>query len=139
MTVQDPPQEKEEPRIAVGGGMVVPPQPEEVAYPLRGEQFDVLCEGERITEDKWWRDISIAISATALVGLVGVVATVEWDRALASKRWTVFVSTLVLAVLFLVAAILFVFMQTRLRRQTPSSGYARLKSKIATYFQRGNP
>ncbi len=124
-----------EPTVSVGGGVVVSAQPEEVAYPLRREEFDMLCEGEGCTRDERWRDVLIAVAATALVGLCALVLTVDWRQAIVSWKWVAFIIVLVQAVLFVSGTVISIFLHLRVRRQAASSGYARVKSKIDRYFR----
>lgn len=124
-----------EPIVSVGRGLVVLAQPEEVAYPLRREEFDMLCEGEGCTRDERWRDVLIAVAVTALVGLCALVLTVDWGQALVSWKWVALVVVLVQAVLFVSGAVISIFLHLRVRRQAASSGYARVKSKIGRYFR----
>src|SRR5580704_17057238 len=61
-----------------GGGLVAYPRPDEIVVPLRQEEFDILCEGS-VSEDKASRDLFFGIGCGAVAGLVGVLATTDWD------------------------------------------------------------
>ncbi len=120
-------------RLTVGEVVVVG-QPEEVAYPLRREQFDMLCEGEALTNDARWRDVSLSVSVAALMGLMAQIMTLDWNHALGTGEKMVLILTGILAVLFLSSSVLFVYVCIRVRRQITKSGYARIKAKIEHYF-----
>jgi hypothetical protein len=125
------PPPSEEVNIRVGREVVVPTQPAEVAYPLRQEEFAMLCEGEAATKDERWRDVAISASLSALVGLIGLLATVDW----ASKKWSGFVFVVLLATIFLAAGVIGLFLRQRARQQAASSGCASLKNKIREFFE----
>jgi hypothetical protein len=115
--------------------MVVPPQPDEPVFPLRREQFDLLCEGE-VSEQRTVRDVCLATFGSAMVGLIGLLATVDWDSAVRQGRMRPFIWTAILAAIVLAAAVTAVVAQWRLTRTGTSSGYSRIQHKILDFFDR---
>jgi hypothetical protein len=118
---------------AVGGTMVIPPQPDEAAYPLRREQFDLLCEGE-ISEERTVRDICIAVFVSAFVGLIGLLATVDWNTAIREGRRAPFIWTASLAVAVFASLVSGATAQWRLSRIRTCSGYSRVRKRISDFF-----
>lgn len=139
-TEEHPPDQdqSQEVRIAVGGGLVVPTQPEEVGYPLRREIFDLLCEGESARKDERARDVCISISATSLLSLCTLLVTVDWESMQPFKNWLGFLLVILLVAVFLATTGLSYFFHRRVGQHPESSGYARVKQKITDWFeQRG--
>ncbi len=64
-------------KLDAGGRVVILSQPEELGYPMRREEFEILCEGEAHAKDKEWRNILIALAASGMIGLLGQIATTE--------------------------------------------------------------
>lgn len=126
----------QEVRVAVGGTVVVPTQPEEVGYPLRRAEFDILCEGENANKDERWRDVCIGVCATALMSLFALFATADWARILTSKAWVALTLSVVLLVIFVSSFVVSLILHSRVKRQALSSGYSRLKTRIENYFER---
>jgi hypothetical protein len=117
----------------VGGTMIVPPQPDELVFPLRREQFDLLCEGE-VSEQRTLRDICIATCASAAVGLMGLLATIDWDFTVRQGRKGPFIWTSILAVIMLASAVTLVVAQHHITRTGKRSGYSRVKQRISDFF-----
>jgi len=74
-----------------GGSLVAFPRPDEIVVPLRRDEFDILCEGGANGE-KASRDLCVGIGATAAVGLVGVLATIDWKNVWqpGNRGWFIF-------------------------------------------------
>jgi hypothetical protein len=119
----------------VGGTIIIPPQPNEPAFPLRREQFDLLCEGE-VSEQRTVRDICVAVLASSAVGLVGLLATIDWDSAVREARKAPFIWTAILAILVCAAAVTGAVAQWRVSRTRAQSGYSRVKRRISDFFER---
>lgn len=117
----------------VGGTMVVPPQPDEPVFPLRREQFDLLCEGE-VTEQRSVRDVCVATFTSGFVGFLGLLATIDWDSAITQRRKGPFVWSVILAVIVFASAVTGLVAQWRLTRTGTSSGYSRCKGRILDFF-----
>lgn len=124
----------QEPRISVGGEVVVPTQPQEVAYPLRREIFDILCEGESAKSDERWRDVAISVFATSVLSLITILATVDWDRIHPVKNKLGFLLFLLIAAITLSSLFMVIFFNRRVFGQKPPSVYARVKGNIEKWF-----
>lgn len=134
MSTPDQPASRGKPTFApVGGTMVIPSQPDEPVFPLRGEQFDLLCEGE-VSEQRTVRDICIAVLASSAVGLVGLLATIDWGSVVREGRKAPFIWTLILAVGVCAAGVTGAIAQWRVSRMRTQSGYSRVRKRISDFF-----
>ena len=117
------------------GALVVYPRPDEVAVPLRRDEFDTLCEGG-ISEARASRDLCLGIFFGAFAGLAGVLATTEWTTIWAPERRGGFLFWV--AILFLMVAGSFVgacIHWVRLRRTNKNSPYSRLKTRLLKLYE----
>lgn len=57
--------------------LVVSPRPDELGFPLREDEFQILCEGE-VSDARAGRDLCFGAFLGAAVGLAGVLASVDW-------------------------------------------------------------
>jgi hypothetical protein len=124
-----------QPDAQVGGGLAVPIQPTELAYPLRRDEFDLLCETETINEDKRWRDVALAFFAAAITGVLSFIGSIDWDLSLASKHWGPLACTVLLGVLAGVSFVVFVIQHMKVRRKPASTAYARVKVRITAHYE----
>lgn len=136
MSTPDRPANSAKPTFApVGGMMVIPSQPDEPVFPLRREQFDLLCEGE-VSEQRTLRDVCVAVLASSAVGLVGLLATVDWGSAEREARRGPFIWTVILAVAVFAAFVTGAIAQWRVSRMQTQSGYSRTRKRISDFFAR---
>lgn len=120
--------------------LVVPPRPNEFGFPLREDEFQILRDGA-VGDDRASRDLCIGFLVGAVVGLVGVLATVDWGTIWQPEKRGPF--------LFWAAALLLIIAasgtgvaicQLRLWKKRTDSPYERLTKKISAWFaaqQRG--
>jgi hypothetical protein len=106
-------------------------QPAELVFPLRREQFDLLCEGETMQQEL---GLCIATFITSVGGLIGLLATIDWTAAFAQKKVFPFVWTALFAVVALASGLVGGLAYTRSSGKG-RSGYSRVKAKIAEFFQ----
>ncbi len=111
--------------------MIVTEQPAERVFPLRREQFDLLCEGETMRQEF---GLSVATFISSAVGLIGLLATVDWSTAFAQKKLGPFVWTGLLAAAVLASGVVGGLAHRR-GSGKDRSGYSRVKSKILEFFQ----
>jgi hypothetical protein len=101
---------------------------------LRRDEFDTLCEGG-VSEEKASRDLYIGIGSGALAGLVGVLATTDWDAAWkAGHRGWVFSSLLVLCVMVSGSVVGACIHHIRLNRTISNSAFSRLQLRLLKLF-----
>jgi hypothetical protein len=119
---------------SAGGSLVSYPRPDEIVVPLRRDEFDTLCEGG-ISEEKASRDLYIGIGSGAFAGLVGVLATTDWDTAWKPEhRGWFFCSLLVLCVMVAASAVGASIHGVRLNRTISSSAFSRLRLRLLRLF-----
>lgn len=120
-------------KIFVGGGLVIPTQPEEVAYPLVRETFDTLIEGEITNKDERWRDISISIFSTSLLSMLTMLVTIDWNKITVSQNLIGFLLVILIAAITVATSVLMVIFICRARKPV-SSSYSRTRDKIVEWF-----
>jgi|SRR5208282_3049979 len=117
------------------GSTVVPSSSAEVAFPLREEQFQTLCEGE-MNSDRSGRDVCIGLFIGALIGFVGILAATDWTVVwVTSDRRRPLIWSL--GILFFIAAgslVGIIVCWIRLWRTHKNSSYSRLKRRIEDFF-----
>lgn len=117
------------------GSTVVQPSSAEIAFPLREEQFLMLCEGESST-DRSGRDLSIGLFCGALVGIAGVLAAVDWNFVWKPEHRTLFIlSSVILSLVTSGSLVGIIICWLRLRRNRNDSSYSRLKRRIDDFFK----
>jgi hypothetical protein len=119
---------------SAGGNLVAYPRPDEVVVPLRRDEFDTLCEGGA-SEEKASRDLCIGVGATALVGLVGVLATTDWNTTWKpDRRWWFLIPLLVFSVTTVGSIVGVWIYQLRLNRIISNSPFSRVRAKLVGLF-----
>ena len=118
--------------VPAGGTLAVTPQPDEPCYPLPCDEFLTLRDGE-MSEPRSVRDACVGAFLGGVIGLVSMMATLDWDAALKQGRhpirWTTVLWVLTLATLGIAfVAHLFV------RRTRTRSAYSRLVAKLQKVF-----
>lgn len=116
----------------VGGSLIVPPQPNVMSYALRQDQFQTLCDGEMSTS-RSIRDACIGAFATGLVGIAGILMTIDWQTAEKQGRHPT-ACIVVLSTLTLTALVVGLIEWKRMNQTCNNSTYARLVSSIKGYF-----
>lgn len=109
------------------GNTVVMQQPDQVAFPLTRDKFEMLQQGF-VSEERQSRDLALGIFIGALVGCVGFLATADW-----SKKETFFWLA-VLAAILLASVFCWVFFAFKARRAKLSKGYVRIVREIESHF-----
>lgn len=119
---------------SAGGSLFAFPRPDEVVVSLRREEFDILCEGG-VSEEKASRDLYIGVGSGAFAGLIGVLATTDWDATWKpGHRGLFFFSLLVLCVMVAGSLIGARIHQVRLDRTISKSPFSRLTSRLLRLF-----
>jgi hypothetical protein len=108
--------------------------PEEIAYPIRREEFVTLREGERDSNDQRWRDVCIGISSTAFPALIGFIAEIDWKFAIASRKWMLFAFAVLFMAIFLSALTIACYLHAMVIQHKTDSAYSRLRQRIDDWF-----
>jgi hypothetical protein len=127
--------EQPEPRRAtfVAQASHVTQLPDENLATLSRMEFQVLLDGE-VNEAKGGRDLCLGIVGTALIGLIGLAATVDWDKAFREARRTPFAWTAVLFAITVASACGALIYQGRYRKTHNSSAYSTLLKRLGDHF-----
>jgi hypothetical protein len=107
-------------------------RPNEPVAILTRMEFQVLKDGEISGEAKANRDMSLGICVTAAIGLIGVLATVNWEAPL--RQVAVFICTLVLGVVLVASASLAIIQHLSYRRRRSPSAYSALMNRLTNDF-----
>lgn len=121
--------------VQLGGGLTTPTQPMEMAYPLRRDTFELLCETETMNEDKRWRDIALAFFGAAVAGFLGLLGSVDWKATITNNTWTPIVFTFLLGVLAVSSFAVFMIQHIKVEKKPVATGYWRVKAKITTWYE----
>jgi hypothetical protein len=117
-----------------GGALIVSKLPDEVGVPLRLDQFEILCEGE-VADARASRDLCLGILFGAVVGIVGIVATVEWSTVLTPEhRFWFLLSMGVLVIMVAGSAVGGGIYEFRRRRTLSNSSYSRLVARLKQLY-----
>jgi len=129
--------EGEQPVMSRGynaGGLVAYPRPDEIVVPLRREEFETLCEGG-VGEEKSNRDLYIGGFIGSLAGLVGVLATTDWETIWKpERRWLFLLPLIVLCIMVAVSVAGGCIHQLRLIRTMSNSPFSRLRARLLGLF-----
>lgn len=113
------------------GAIIGRRRPDEVAFPLRQDEFLILCDGAS-GKDRAARDLYLGFFVGALIGLVGLAANIDWPTLFAQRKWFVFSCFLVLVVIAVASITGCISHWGRMTQEdTPES---RLKKKIHDFF-----
>jgi hypothetical protein len=117
-----------------GAGLVVSKLPDELAVPLRRDEFQTLCEGG-ISESRASRDLCLGILFGTLAGILGVLATADWATVLAPQhRFWFVLSVIVLIAMESGSAVGATIYFLRCRRIATDSPYSRLRDKLLKFY-----
>lgn len=118
--------------VLLGGTLAGNPQPPEPFYPLRCDQFLIFRDGET-SEARAVRDSCLSAFVAAAVGIVGLVAVINWDAAIKQQK-VAFAAAAILG-LGAVAALVVAWVQQRhITRTRTRSAYSRLVRTIGEHF-----
>ncbi|MGA2426084.1 MAG: hypothetical protein ABSG07_18930 [Terriglobales bacterium] len=107
--------------------------PAENLATLTRMDFQILLDGE-VNEVKSGRDLCLGILGSAVIGLIGLVATIDWDTAFHQARKTPFVWTALLFAIALASACGALIYQVRYQKTHASSAYSTLIKRLADHF-----
>jgi hypothetical protein len=110
---------------------VVPTIPADMAYPLREDEYQTLCDGAS-GADRASRDLCIGLFVGTMVGIIGVLATVDWQIFWAQKHIGLLFWLGILLFIAAVAAAGCAFYWRQMYRKDTSR--SRLKVRISEFF-----
>ena len=120
-------------QVLLGGTLAGNPQPPELFYPLRCDQFLTMRDGE-MSEARSVRDACITAFVAASVGIGGLVSVINWEAPIMQQK--VAVSTTFVLCVGALAALVVGWVQHRsIKRTRGRSAYSRLACTIEGHFQ----
>jgi hypothetical protein len=122
-----------------GAGLIVAKLPDEVGVPVRRDQFEILCEGG-IAESRASRDLCLGLLFGTVVGILGVMATADWNTVMAADHRSWFLlSMIVLIVMASGSAVGAIIFFLRCRRMATDSPYSRVRDKLLKLYEMEEP
>jgi F0F1-type ATP synthase assembly protein I len=103
---------------------IVKPRPDEQAFALTRDKYDLLKQGD-VPEEKQSRDVCLGILAGSLIGFL----TSDWHLT-----WKLFL----LGLICLVAGLLAAFFAFKIRKRKGDAGCMRIKKEIDSHFNDGS-
>jgi hypothetical protein len=116
------------------GRVAIRKHPDELVYPLRRDEFDVLLEVEALAEEKRWRDVALGSGVASLVGLLGILAAVDWSQISLAREWVPVLFVALLGMATVGSVILFIVEEARVRR-VQGSGFSNVSARIKNFLE----
>jgi|GEM_PF-7072475 len=120
------------------GSLTVARLPDENLATLSRVEFQVLLDGE-VNEARAGRDLCLGFLGSAVVGLIGLIATIDWDTAFHQARKAPFIWTELLSAIVLSSACGALIYQRRYTRTRKNSAYSDLMKRLADHFTKQQP
>jgi hypothetical protein len=120
------------------GSLHVARLPDENLATLSRIEFKVLHDGE-VNEARAGRDLCLGFLGSAAIGLIGLIATVDWDAAFHLSRKAPFIWTSVLFAIVLSSAFGAMIYHRRYTRTRKNSAYSDLMTRLTEHFVRKPP
>lgn len=112
--------------------------PDENLATLSRVEFQVLCDGE-VSSSRAGRDLCLGFLGSAATGLIGLIATSDWDTAFHQERIGPFVWTAVMFAIVVASGCGAFIYQRRYARTKKDSAYSGLMSRLVAHFKREEP
>jgi hypothetical protein len=106
---------------------VVKPQPDEHAFPLTRDKYDLLRRGD-VSEERQSRDVCIAVFGSSLIGIITMLPNLDWDKG-RSYAWM-----FPMALMCLGSAALWIFFAIKMKSQRKDQGCVRIMKEIDSHF-----
>lgn len=107
--------------------------PDQVLYPVSPLEFQVLCDGE-LSRVKANRDFFGGLFVSAFIGLIGLVATVDWSFSLQQMHLITLISILLLFSISAASGCGVTIQQLRYKKTLNTSAYSKLMERLADHF-----
>jgi hypothetical protein len=133
-----PEQPAREPATFEAGTLHVTRLPAENLATLSRVEFKVLRDGE-INESKAGRDLCLGFFGSAVLGIIGLIATVDWDSAFHQGHKAPFVWTAFLFAIIVSSASGALIYHRRYVRTQKDSAYSDLIARLADHFKKQKP
>lgn len=120
------------------GSLHVDRLPDESLATLSRVEFKVLHDGE-VNEAKAGRDLCLGFLGSAAIGLIGIIATVDWDGAFAARRPAPFIWAAILLAIIVSSGFGAFIYHLRYDRTLSNSAYSDLMKRLADHFTVQHP
>jgi hypothetical protein len=108
-------------------------RPDENLAMLSRVEFTVLKDGE-VSEARAGRDLFVGFLGSAIVGFLGLIATIDWDATFRMRNWAPFIWTGLLFAVALAAATGAFIYNKRYKRTVNSTAYSDLMKRLSDHF-----
>jgi hypothetical protein len=110
-------------------------QPDEILATLSRVEFRVLQDGE-VNQAQAGRERCLGFLVSAVIGIVGLIATVNWDAAFHQVDWAPFVFTGLLFAVAISSGIGACIYHGRHKRTRENSAYSDLMKRLTDHFSK---
>jgi hypothetical protein len=117
----------------VVGSSVISHLPDEECAVLKKMEFQVLLDGD-IAGAKAGRDMFLGFLISGLIGLIGLLATTNWDEVFTKGEWGAAIWTAVMFAIVLASAGGWVIYAIRKHKVSQSSAYSELIGRLQKHF-----
>jgi hypothetical protein len=117
--------------------LVVSARPDEIGFPLREDEFQILLEGD-VSEARAGRDLCVGSCLTALLGLLGVVATADWATVVQQERKLPLVICIALVGIAAGCGVGSTIYHRRVITTRHNSTYSHLVTRVSEWFDRAH-
>jgi hypothetical protein len=115
------------------GSLHVARLPDENLATLSRVEYQVLRDGE-VSEARAGRDLCVGFLGSAVIGLIGLIATIDWDAAFHQARKAPFIWTGLLSAIVFASACGALIYHRRYTRTRKNSAYSDLMKRLADQF-----
>jgi len=105
----------------------------EILATLNRVEFQVFRDGE-VSTDRAWRDLCFGLFGSALIGLIGLFSTIDWDQAFHLARKGPFIWTVILFGIVFGSAVGAIICHLRYQRMRTNSAYSGLMIRMEKHF-----
>jgi hypothetical protein len=112
--------------------------PDESLALLSRVELQVLRDGE-VNEAKAGRDLCLGVLASAAIGLIGMISTIDWDAAFLGRRPAPFIWAAILLAIIAAFGLGAAIYHSRYERTLHHSAYADLMKRLEEHFKKHNP
>jgi hypothetical protein len=112
--------------------------PDENVATLTRFEFQVLRDGE-VNAARAGRDLCLGFCVSAAIGLIGLLATIDWDVAFHQAHKAPFIWTELLAAIVFGSLFGMLIYQRRYKRTRENSAYSDLMTKFNQHFESQRP
>ena len=133
-----PPQPPRDPATFEAGTLHVSRRPDEALATLSRVEFQVLLDGE-VNQARAGRDLCLGFFGSAVIGLIGLIATVDWDTTFSKAQKGPLIWAGILFAIIVSSALGALIYHMRYCRTRKDSAYSDLMARLADHFKKPRP